>query len=85
MSSCVNCGKYGTEVHHIFYGTGQRKISEKLGFKVRLCPSCHRGQPQGVHGGNRELDLKLKREFQTRYELTHTREEFIKLIGRNYL
>lgn len=85
METCSNCGAYGTEEHHVFFGTGQRKISEKHNFKTRLCPICHRSQPQGIHGGNKELDLKLKREFQSKFEETHTRKEFITLIGRNYL
>jgi hypothetical protein len=38
----------------------------------------------GVHF-NRELDLKLKRACQAKYEETHSREEFIALIGRNYI
>lgn len=84
MKLCSNCGMPGTEEHHV-YGASNRKISEKYNFKTDLCPICHRSQPQGVHGGNKELDLKLKREFQAKYEETHTREEFISLIGRNYI
>ena len=39
----------------------------------------------GVHGSKgHELDLYLKRTCQSKYEETHTREEFIKLIGKNY-
>lgn len=39
---------------------------------------------EGVHF-NRELDLKLKRECQEKFEETHSREEFMKIIGKNYL
>lgn len=39
---------------------------------------------EGVHF-NRELDLKLKRECQAKFEETHSREEFMKIIGKNYL
>ena len=85
MRTCHNCGlTVNIEKHHVFYGTGQRKISDKNGFFFDLCSICHRSQPQGVHGGNRELDLRLKREKQEEYEQTHTRAEFMKLIGRNY-
>jgi hypothetical protein len=38
----------------------------------------------GVHF-NRELDLRLKRACQAKYEETHSREEFIALIGKNYI
>jgi len=86
MRTCKNCGStQNIESHHVFYGSGQRNISDKHGFKVDLCSICHRSQPQGVHGGNRELDLKLKRECQEEFEKEHLRFDFIKLIGRNYL
>lgn len=34
---------------------------------------------------NKRLDVAVKRLGQMIYEINHTREEFIKLIGRNYL
>lgn len=44
------------------------------------------GQTYGVHGMfGHELDLKLKQECQKEYEKNHTRESFIKLIGKSYL
>lgn len=69
--------------HHI-YGGPNRKISEKNGFWVYLRYDWHNGENYGVHF-NHELDLMLKRNCQREYEKTHTREEFIKLIGRNFL
>ena len=38
----------------------------------------------GIHF-NKELDLKIKKLCQKKYEETHSREEFIKLIGKNYI
>lgn len=70
--------------HHIFFGRGLRKISEENGFWVYLLPRLHNMSNDGVHF-NRELDLKLKRACQKKYEEKHTREEFMALIGRNYL
>lgn len=83
---CFECGKEGyTEEHHIFYGHGNRKISDKNGFVVYLCPECHRGD-YGVHGKyGKKLNLSLKRRCQAVYEETHSRDEFRKLIGRSYL
>ncbi len=69
--------------HHI-YGGANRKISEKNGFYVYLTPHWHNMSDKGVHF-NKELDLRLKRECQAKYEETHTRAEFMALIGRNYL
>ena len=39
---------------------------------------------RSVHN-DREMDLILKRRYQEEYEKNHTREEFIKLIGKSYL
>lgn len=72
-------------IHHIFEGTGRRKISEENGFIIPLTNSEHNMSNYAIHF-NKALDLKIKRECQKRYEeIGHTREEFIKLVGRNYL
>ena len=71
-------------IHHIYEGTGRRKISEREGFIVPLTHKEHNMGDESVHF-NKELDLWLKRLCQKVYEQTHSREEFIRLIGRNYL
>lgn len=72
--------------HHIFYGSGNRKISEKNGFWVWLTGVYHNQDSRlGVHLGNVELDMALKEQAQRVFEETHSREEFMRLIGRNYL
>ena len=72
-------------VHHIYEGSGRRKISEREGFIIPLTPKEHNMSDAAIHF-NKTLDLKIKRECQAKYEsLGHSREEFIKLIGRNYL
>jgi hypothetical protein len=70
--------------HHIYFGRGNRTISEKNGFTVFLCAEHHNLGNVCVHN-NRELDLMLKRICQRKYEKTHSREQFMKLIGKNYL
>lgn len=81
---CFVCGNPQVEEHHIFFGNPRRKISEKYGLKVWLCTQHHRGT-NGVHGKQgHELDLKLKQIAQEKYERKHTREDFIKLMGKNY-
>lgn len=87
---CYLCGRnasadyYGLDEHHIFFGTANRKLSEKYGLKVYLCHDrCHLN---GVHK-NAEIDKKLKAEAQ-RIAMEHyqwTEEEFIKIFGRNYI
>ena len=71
-------------IHHIYEGYGRRKISEREGFIVPLTHEEHNMGRYSVHF-NKELDLMLKRLCQQKYEETHTREDFVRLIGRNYL
>lgn len=73
-----------TEEHHVFFGNGLRDISEQNGFTCDLCLGHHREGPEAVHR-NQEIREYLCSIFQEKYEKTHTREEFMKLIGRNYL
>ena len=80
---CIICGRYGTEIHHVF-GASNRKWSTKYGLVVGLCYDHHRGK-FGVHNGNRELDLKLKRMAQTKFTDTYQNVDFLAVFGRNYL
>lgn len=76
----------GLHEHHIFYGTGNRKISERHGFKVYLRHDYHNtDSDRAVHLGNKVLDLELKRAAQREFEKNHSRADFMRLIGRNYL
>ena len=62
-----------------------REISERHGFWVYLTSENHRGT-YGVHGKcGHELDLRLKRICQRKFEEESTREVWMKIIGRNYL
>ena len=82
---CYFCGTTkNLEEHHIFFGNPGRKISEKNGFKVYLCDQCHRIRESSPHR-NRKNDLMLKELCQKKKKKTHTREEFMELVGRNYL
>lgn len=90
---CFLCGMVipsgfydGLESHHVFFGTGNRAKSEKLGLKVWLCgETCHRTGKKAVHK-NRETDLFIKRHAQAVYEETYgSRADFIKDFGRSYL
>lgn len=70
--------------HHVFGGTANRKLSEQYGLKVYLCIYHHTSGPDAVHM-NAENNKILKREAQEIFEKTHTREEFMKIFGRNWL
>lgn len=96
---CYVCGTAGhTELHHIFFGTGRRKISDREGLVVWLCPECHKGT-YGVHGkhGNK-INYTLKEIAQEAWEENYkksypyknhaeeaAREAFIRMMGKNYL
>lgn len=83
--ACWLCGTtQGLHDHHIFYGRANRKLSEKYGLKVWLCGYHHNLSANGVHF-NRPFDLMLKKLAQRRFEQEHTREEFMKIFGKNYL
>ena len=75
----------GLQRHHI-YGASNRNISEENGFWVWLRHDCHiEDSPNKTPHNCRMTDLCLKEMCQREYEKTHSREEFIKLIGRSYL
>ena len=70
--------------HHVYEGTALRRISEAEGFFVWLCPQHHEFGEKAVHR-NHETSLQVQRQMQAEFEKRHTREEFIRLIGRSYL
>lgn len=69
-----------TARHEIFFGTSNRRLSKKYGLWVNVCPQIH----NKIHA-DRETDLKLKKQGQSKFEETHSREEFMALFGRNWL
>lgn len=82
---CLICGNPRYEVHHIFMGTANRKISDKYGYVAPLCQYHHTGTQEGVHY-NKSFSLFLKQTAQAHYEANHgTREDFIKTFGKSYL
>lgn len=84
QKECLICKKTsGLHKHHVFYGP-LRKVSEKNGLTVWLCGRHHNLSKYGVHF-DRDLDLQIKALAQKRFEENHSRKEFMKLIGRNYL
>jgi hypothetical protein len=84
MRECYVCGStYWLERHHVF-GGANRNNSEKYGMVADLCHFDHNEPPNGIHF-NRENELRLKREFQQKFEDEHPELNFIEIFGRNYL
>lgn len=81
---CYICQSPNVELHHIFL-SANRKLSDKYGLTVYLCHYHHQDHKQGVHH-NKDLMQKLHEVGQKYFEEHHgTREDFMRLFGRNYL
>jgi hypothetical protein len=83
---CEVCGKPYAHLHEIFFGRGKRQLSIKYRLQKRLCYD-HHEKPNGDNPHfNKAIDDEYKREGQQEFErLYGTREDFIRLFGRNYL
>lgn len=58
------------------YGGSNRKRSIKYKFVKLICPKCH---------SNEAIINQLRIDTQKEFEKEHTREEFIKIIGKSYI
>ena len=74
---CEFCSNYSKKLDpHEVYGGSNRKRSIKHKFIKLICRECH---------SNENIINQLRTETQKEYEKNHTREEFIKLIGKSYI
>lgn len=74
---CEVCGRYSKKLDpHEIYGGSNRKRSIKHKFVKLLCRKCH---------DNKEIIKQLRIDTQKEYMKTHTKEEFIELIGKSYI
>ena len=81
---CLVCKtKQGLHKHHIFYGTANRKKSEKYGCWCYLCGKHHNLSSEGVHF-NKALNQMIQSECQIRFEEIHPELDFIKIFGRSF-
>lgn len=77
LGICEFCGRYSKRLDpHEVYGGSNRKRSIKYKFVKLICPRCHSSESK---------IMQLRIDTQREYEETHTREEFIKLIGKSYI
>ena len=81
---CVICEQpYNLHKHHVFFGTGLRKLSEKYGCWVYLCSYHHNGSNDAVHF-NKRFDKVLKENTQKKFEEVYPDLDFVQIFGRNY-
>lgn len=74
---CEVCGNYSKRLDpHEIYGGSNRKRSIQHKFVKLICPKCH---------SNEAIINQLRINTQKEYEETHTRQEFIDLIGKSYI
>lgn len=87
LKHCYVTGSSYVAIHHVFPGTGRRKLCEQYGFIVPLEPSLHNMSTISVHSNpNRGLDLQLKQKCQKYFEAHYgDRNRFISLFGKSYL
>ena len=84
--ACYICGTtLNLQLHHVYYGTANRKLSDIDGCVVWLCMYHHTGTA-GAHL-NYNVSLRLKQEMQKAWQeyYNKTTEDFIKRYGKNYL
>jgi hypothetical protein len=84
---CWVCGTTECLEEHHALGAANRPLSERYGLKAYFCHRHHNenipGDP-GIHF-NPELMLRFKRYAQVKFEEVYSREEFVRIFGRNYL
>ena len=76
----------GLEEHHVIYGNGNRKLSEKYGLKIYLCHPHHNDEasPESVHF-NREIREMTCRFAQRAFNENYPELDFREIFGKNYL
>lgn len=79
FEKCFICGGTASELHEIFSG-GSRKASMMHDFVIPICRKCH-----NVITINYQLNLRLKKLCQKKFEENGTREQFLSIIHKSYL
>lgn len=71
-----------TQEHHVFYGTANRRLSEKYGLKVYLCLAHHEYGSEAVHQ-NKEICLMLKRTAKKAFVQRWPELDFRSIFGKD--
>ena len=86
---CVICNAKATEVHHLIFGTANRRLSDQDGLTAPLCRKHH----EAIHR-NKELQVLSEIIGQLAYEKSKVAEgmleaearvDFTERYGRSYL
>ena len=68
------------ELHHCFHGP-RRKAADEWGCWIWLRQDLHRR----LHDQDKELDRRIERECQERFEELYGHEKFMEIFGKSYL
>lgn len=80
LSKCCVCGlNNGIEINEVFMGRN-RNNSMKYGMCMPLCHEHHE-----MFHNDREMQLYYMKMFQSKFEETNSRENFINIFKKNYL
>lgn len=87
LDKCVECGRNNVELHEVFFGTANRKLSIQDGLVIPLCKAEHHcGNLIGIH---KDIDLnkKWKKIAQKKWMEYYNKniDDFIKRYGQSYL
>lgn len=85
LEHCIFCYSPNVEIHHVFFGSANRSISDRHKLIIPLCKKHHTSSGDCPHQ-NRIIDLSLKCWAQSIYEREiGSREDFRKDFGKSYL
>lgn len=77
---CEICGFRGEDLHHVFPGRKNRKISERIETVRWLCHNCH----MKLHGKDFETLQRFQREASLELFRKYGEAETIRIIGKIY-
>lgn len=79
---CIRCGGTNQVSYHESLMGSNRQNSIKHNLRVPLCFNCHRFAHDEP---SQEYNNSLKIDMQRKFEEAHSRSEFIRIFGRNYI
>lgn len=79
LTKCYECSKAKKHMHEIYKGSN-RQVSIRNGFCIPFCEECHERSENDI-----DFLRKFQKECQKKFEEEHTHEEFMQLVGRNFL
>ena len=77
---CKVCGGTAIELHHIFYGRANRKLSDKYNLVIWVCRQCHE---------RKHKDKSFREKYQlmakAKFKREHPDLNFKEIFGKEYV